>query len=283
MNIVVALGKEYCQHTGVMLYSLIKNTHYLNDINLYIVTDSFDIAPYKKLVNFSKKIGYKVNLIRFDSQTISSFPVTHHISIATYFRLLLPELLPNNINKILYLDSDIIIQGDVQELWNTNLNNLPLAAVRDHLHYKSRREIFDIKESSLYFNGGILLIDLEKWRNRGMSSMLVEFIQSNPDKILWWDQDALNGVFGNEYLLLEDKWNVQTSYIDKHNSTDYTNFNIIHYTSEKKPWLYQSNHPLKEYYFKYLKYTPWWHYPYILAFNVKLEKLRHRIRKLLNF
>ncbi|WP_396126164.1 glycosyltransferase family 8 protein [Anaerobacillus sp. CMMVII] len=179
-----------------------------------------------------------------------------YITKETYFRILLPELLSSKIKKVLYLDCDLIVKKDISELWNTDIKKYILAAVDESSMFGSgrRRRLkkeLGISKRSRYFNAGVLLLNLKKWRKDGVSERIVNYLKRHP-KLTFMDQDALNAVLHNEWHQLDYKWNYTTYHWDQF---PHVKPAIIHFCGWRKPW--NSDIRYKEEYFKYLKSSMW--------------------------
>ena len=117
-------------------------------------------------------------------------PVRAHYSLDTYSRLWLADFFPESVERVLYLDSDLIVVGDIQELWDSDLNGKLLAAAS--IPGSTKCEFLSIPESYGYFNAGVILTDLRQWRETRAIDELVAFVAANPDKLVDVDQDVLN-------------------------------------------------------------------------------------------
>ncbi|EJY2008988.1 hypothetical protein OFV60_001935, partial [Campylobacter coli] len=172
------------------------------------------------------------------------------------------------LKKCLYLDCDIVVEDSLNFIWNIDLKDNYVAAVRDtwvtaHNYYKNT---YNLKNS---FNAGVLLINLEQWRKDNISEKLflnTELLDA-AKLIQWVDQDVLNYTFEEKWVILEPRYNVQSSFY-KGTQQDLYDDNdmelarrypvIIHYTG-MKPWA-ESNydhHPLWNKYWEYIKFTPY--------------------------
>ena len=177
------------------------------------------------------------------------------------------ELLPHNVKKVLYLDFDIIINGNLSDLFNTDISNYSLAAVPDAFVDKNEavRSKICLKREAHYLNGGVLLLNLERWRSEKIGPRALEFCISNPNSITFWDQCAINHVVQGKFYILDKKWNFQLHHMRRMSTyrfhpkarEDASSAAIIHFTSPYKPWFFLCTHPMKELYFKYLQYTAW--------------------------
>ena len=187
--------------------------------------------------------------------------------MATYYRCMFSAILPDDVEKVLYLDCDIVVLGDISEFWNTDLSGCGAACIEDIGKDEDERyERLHYDRSYSYFNAGVLLINLDYWREHKVDKQCVEYFQTYPERILFNDQDLLNVVLHKDKVFVPLKWNMQDGFyrygIDK-KVADWNNFReellhpvILHYTN-KKPWNYDSMHPLRSEYYKYLDMTPW--------------------------
>lgn len=271
--IVSAIDEAFIQHLAVMFCSLLENNQALGkSIQFYLIHDGIAEQKLKKLKNFIEKYGQKIDFILVDPSQFTNFKITHHVSLATYYRLLIPALLPQSLEKVLYLDADMIIKQDIEDLWKADVTDYALAAVPDFTE-KNRHEVLGLPIDKKYFNAGVMILNLSYWRSHQTSEELIQFIQEHPDKIKFWDQDALNACLHSKYLPLSAIWNQQTSLLERYGfkskksnnipkeiSTSIQNPGIIHYTSPSKPWHYMNKHPYKQEYYRYLALTPWKNY-----------------------
>jgi lipopolysaccharide biosynthesis glycosyltransferase len=131
----------------------------------------------------------------------------------------------------------------------------------------SRIQQLSLPPNSLYFNSGVMVINLSKWRRDSISLQLHKYIQENISKLEYHDQDALNAVLCGKWLPISPKWN-QQSVMFKLNCSE-TSFTseeyeealrapaVIHYTTSSKPWDYMNEHPYRQDYFDHLQHTGW--------------------------
>lgn len=265
IDIVCTIDENYVQHCAVMLMSLISNTTW-KKLRVFIVHNGIQQQQASRLSNFLERLGYVVVLIEIDSSCLSEAPVNQHVTLATYYRLLLPELLHHTIKKVIFLDADLIIRKDILELWQVDVNHYSHAAVEDlgiDSEYKNRLGL--LKKTS-YFNAGVLLINLEYWRTHNIGKLAIDFINSSPEKITYWDQDALNYVLQEKWYPLAPQWNVTTINFHPIFQSEKSTIqgkesepSIIHFAGggAYKPWHYYCTHPYKNEYYRYLSKTPW--------------------------
>lgn len=175
-----------------------------------------------------------------------------------YARLLLPSLLPD-VSKILYLDSDMIVLRDVTELWETVLDDHPVAAVPDVFLSTNLASIPHAQKLGLdvdapYVSSAVMLMDLDRWRRRKIAERTTEWIAANLDSVRWWDQDGINAVIQGDVASLDQRWCVWTQSSRllgwKPNDEQERILKpieddawIVHYATRYKPWKADCPHP----------------------------------------
>lgn len=256
MEILCACDDRFLPHLATMLCSLLEHNAVFR---IHLFYSSIDDEKLAKLKSFVAVYGSTIACYKIDSASFPVLRVDEHVSIATYYRLLAPRILPIDIDKVLYLNSDIIVRRSLSELWNTNLRYHALAAVRDQ--YIHDCEIERLAELGLpadvsYFNAEVLLINLMFWRQYDVSEMAIAFARDNSDKVKYWDQDTLNAILVNRWTELSGVWNLQCWNSDKFvlGTKDAA---IVHFVGNTKPWHWSLKHALKSEYRKYRLKTPW--------------------------
>ena len=280
MNIVCSTDNNFVQHCCIMLTSVLKHN---TDVIIYLITEGLTNSNLQILKDEVENKGGELHVITIDSSIISKFPMPElneltHVSPATYNRLLISHVLPKSINKVLYLDCDIIVRRPLTKLWDINIDNFAVGAV-------SQISINTVEETQRlgypaifgYFNAGVLLINLDHWRVFGVFEKLMNYLISNYNIIKYHDQDALNAVLYNNSLRISCDWNMLSSYFSKdifmindsingriiNEYSDYKNQlkksmkdpSLIHYVSTPKPWSEYSVHPFRKEYYKYSKFS----------------------------
>ena len=270
ITIATACDNGYAQHTSVFLRSLFaKNSDTCFRIFI-MVPDDF---AHREAIE--RNIGAHNACLQFVSVAANDVgPVkVGRVTTAAYFRLFLGSLLPDNVERIIYFDSDIVINGPIRELWNIDLQDHVLGAVVDAVQNPLMRARLDLVRARLemsatsqYINTGVLLIDLRRWRTDRIGEQALEFALRYPDRITWLDQDALNHVLNGDFKQISEHWNFQ-SHRMKIDLKKYAEARcnlrsaaVIHFIGSQKPWLYMCNHPMQSLYWKYLRQTEWRNY-----------------------
>jgi lipopolysaccharide biosynthesis glycosyltransferase len=298
MNILICLDHNYVMPYGIMLFSLCANNRDV-DIHLYVITDqSFNQEDKKTLedivVTYNKNNSIDVFYVTDDMiQEMIAFENKCYPR-QTFYRLLMSNILPPSIDKILYLDGDIIIRKSLKDLWNIDLEGKAIGAVPDalsgileyynRLHYSSTLG---------YENAGVLLVNLKYWRENNLERQFVEFMKSHKSWIVLNDQDVLNYVTKEIKVHIPLKYNVQTMFLYKRK---YMNFSIYQYANELDeaqtdpailhfagcgPWKENCPHPYKEEFFKYKAQTIWKDVPLSKVHVSIKDKMKEFLRKVL--
>lgn len=270
IHIACNIDSNYVRHCAVTLVSLFENNR-REPITVHIIARDLSETEKKTLIDLAAPYGNRVCFYEPDIKLLEGFTIrkfSKRISMATYYRCILSELLPTDIDRLLYLDCDIVIVGDISEYWNTPLNDeTGVAAVADMgCDEAARYEILKYPMEDSYFNAGVLLINLDYWRKNDVAHACVDYFHKYPERILFNDQDLLNSILHKNKILVDLKWNVQDAFYRRPKQMDdawrkkfadvLKHPVILHYTN-RKPWEYDSQHPLREVYFKYLDLTPW--------------------------
>jgi len=265
MNIVCATDDNYSQHCAVMMCSVLENSKQPQNIVFYIlVIEQLKDENVENLKQVGARYGAPVQFVILPKKYFEKLPYLNHLTMNAYSRLFFPDIFPN-INKIIYLDSDVVVETDIEELWNRDMNGKVVSAVYDvalGMHYKW----FGFKNAK-YFNSGVMLIDTKMYRKLGLQTKLVDFLIKNKPKIGLGDQDALDYLLYKDWDQMGLEWNVTGHLFEK--SDEYPkeyknelkfaqkNPKIIHFTPRWKPTNYFCDHPLASRYFYYLNLTPY--------------------------
>lgn len=269
IHIACNIDANFMQHCAVTLVSLFENNKSA-DICVHIVAPSLSEENQQILRNLVASYGNDIRFYFPPEDLLSCFAIKKfgkRISMATYYRCMFSAILPDDVEKVLYLDCDIVVLGDISEFWNTDLSGCGAACIEDIGKDEDERyERLHYDRSYSYFNAGVLLINLDYWREHKVDKQCVKYFQTYPERILFNDQDLLNVVLHKDKVFVPLKWNMQDGFyrygMDK-KVADWNSFReellhpvILHYTN-KKPWNYDSMHPLRSEYYKYLDMTPW--------------------------
>lgn len=253
LNLVFCSDDNYAPHLGVLICSIFENKSgdYLVDIR--VIDGGISEENKRKIEILKVKYKFNLSFIKVKNEDFFGCPVTGYGSQAVYYRIMIPELV-KDLDKVIYLDCDIIVQCDLMSLFDMDLKNYFLGASPEKIT-KARRKQIGLNDYFEYFNSAVMVLNLDEWRKKGISQKVFNFILSNPNKIVAWDQDALNVVLRGSWLAIESRYNFFVS--------EYSNClleeKVIHYGGPTKPWHYHyvSKNNNQAPYFKYRSLTEW--------------------------
>lgn len=268
MNIVLCFDDSYSSHAAVVIESVCENNIGLH--NFFVLTDYVSDKNKKKIREITDKFGCNLSFYNVDKSKFKNFPIgkgtaNTYVSLATYFRLFITDYIPKEIARVLYLDCDIVVNGNLEDFYNHQfqddnciyaLEESPILSISG-----SKRLGYPMKQS--YFNAGVLLIDMQAFRKSYTLTKSIDYIKSH--NILFHDQDVLNGMFHDKKEFMPLRYNVMDYFYIKHAifaeryKREYENTIrnpvIIHYSGPLKPWHIECKNPLKMLYYEYLSRT----------------------------
>lgn len=268
INIFFAVNEKFAKWTSVSLLSILKNHTFSKPSDklriFFLGGASFSKKTKEKLLSLKKYQDFECLFLDIDTSELSLFPTNlASIPLHTYYKLMITEIMPPEIEKIICLDGgDLILNGDISKLWDIDIDDYYLAAVKDYPYQliKNNPEEHFEGHSERYYNGGVLLMNLKKLREFNFYEKWKAFAmdKDNISKIVFVDQDVLNAVISEKVLILPPLFNMLTIYAkeflaQKKNVEDIV---IIHFAGAK-PWHPSCVHPLREIYFKYMPFSPW--------------------------
>ena len=259
VDIVLCTDDNYVMPTAVLMTS-IGHANKTLDIHYHIVTAGLSQASQDKLSRNKGSERSCISYYTIDESFLKKCPVRpgEHISLAAYFRLMLPTILPQCLSKVLYMDGDIICMDSLEELWNTPLDGIAAAAAPD-MRCNDIRNLnrLSLDSTDEYLNSGVILINLNWWRQNDVQSKAIRFISENQDVCLFHDQDAINVVLHGYMQQISIRYNLQEHFLEpfenqfisrahyKDLQKALDNPSLIHYTGFRKPWHRECVHPLK--------------------------------------
>lgn len=210
MNVVLASDDNYAFLLGGCLVSLFESNKDIEQMDVYIISDHISTESLTKIMQLGELYGRK--LIILDPPEMSSeIVVSYGLNISSYYRLMLASIIPENVDKILYLDVDVLIRGNLSELWNTDISEYLIAGVEDTIG-RFGRESIGLKCQDIYVNAGVLLINLKKWRELNLAQSFLEYIEDMNWEVEFNDQGVINHVCTDRTKLVSPRYNFLPSY-----------------------------------------------------------------------
>jgi lipopolysaccharide biosynthesis glycosyltransferase len=265
MLIVSAADERFAAHFAAMLHSAW--THHPK-AEFYFLDCGLEPRTLSDLRGFATTRGIRLTIIKIDVAAFRDLPTNKALSVAAYGRLLIPDLFPSSIERVLYLDADCIVVDDLSALWRVNMGESAIAAVEDHGGARLEREIGIEVDDEGYINSGVMLMNLAVWRRDRIAAAVMAFVSKHNPRML--DQPGINVVCGGKIVSLEKTWNLQVHQFYQPRPL-WLVPNIIHYSGEKKPWLH-SDVPFGAIYLYHRNQTPFGIKPPRAVYRSKLRR-----------
>lgn len=283
--VVFSINKEYYKQVAVVIRSILENSTSHFDFFILSIDLSDRIIKILKDVILNIDCDSTISLIdmhQFINENLDCYMSKredyNHISKETFFRFYIPRIF-SDYEKILYLDSDILVFDDLKKLFEHNIDNTYAGVIEDPWQKYNRQtkshkiktqpqmsfneylnNIIHINEKGVYFNAGVLLLNLKQMREDNIENQLWTFAQKH-SPLEYQDQDVLNAVFSQRITIIHQRWNLLKDYETLHSriknkeflsqlTTAIDNPAIIHFVGPNKPW----NTPKNSY--QYIE--EWW-------------------------
>jgi lipopolysaccharide biosynthesis glycosyltransferase len=268
VHLLLCTNDLFLQHTAVCLTSLLTNNPDLF-FDIVIVGRSTERLNEPKLRrSLARFVNHSVSFREFTPPPDLLLPLNPraHYTLDTWTRLWAEKFFTDDVARVLYLDSDIVVLGSIAELWRIDLEGALFGAIDIPGSDRGVTHLGLCAEDG-YFNSGVLLIDLQQWRDTRALDTILAYVQAYPELMMRdVDQEALNGCFHARRKRLGYKWNVTSGFFRGPPSIPLgpeeiaavrRDARIIHFNGSSKPWSYFCDHPRKVDYARYLGMTEW--------------------------
>lgn len=266
-TIIYAVDRQFWVHAYVSIYSLLVNNRQTAfDIRILASEPDEDFFGHVPRLHTIHP-DFTLNWVKVEKSLMEGMTsqVSHIQSTSTYYRLLVGDILEDDITRLLYIDCDTVIRKPITELLDFDIDDLVLAAGAEYGDLASNQRL-GMPDDAPYFNAGVLLINLERWRAEDIGLRCLDYIAEQGENLLWNDQDALNAIlvgrwksFGQNFNYCVKKREFQGSNV----AAQPDNFAIpddpaiAHYNGPFKPWNGGSLHRFDRDYWKYRMQTPY--------------------------
>lgn len=286
MNIFYFSSDLFIKVLAVSVVSLLENNKDVDKICFYIVDDGITDKNKQIFYNMVKKYENErckrkvVYIEAPDPCEALRFPFKTRYQMGhSYVRMCIGSLLPDNIERVLCLDSDTLVCGSLKKLWNIDMKGNIMAGVSDCMNINKYKYQFKMEDDNIYCNAGVFLVDLNKWRKQNIENKIIKRIQEQNGNVFFFEQTLMNWSCKGKILELPPEYNMYTLFY----AFEYENlirwrkplrfFNkneienakkqpkIIHFTRNfymsSRPWVENCEHPMTKEYIRYKKITPW--------------------------
>jgi lipopolysaccharide biosynthesis glycosyltransferase len=255
--LVCAADDAYAMPLAVTLRSASENLRATHRLEVFVLDGGVSDVHRALLESSLDAARVCVHWVVPSAETTRRLAPDGRLSIVTYFRLFVTDLLPRDAHKAIFLDCDVVVLGDLARLWETAASKHPVHAVRDaivgsvgsELGLANHREL-GLAPDLPYFNAGVLLLDLDAWRALRLGERVLCYLDEHRDRIRFHDQEAMNAVLRGGWEALDPRWNQMPG-------NEVEDPWIVHYATWDKPWHFRCTHPQRELFFRYLDETRW--------------------------
>lgn len=255
MNIVITVDDNYIRPALIMLESLFEHN---KGAHIWLLHSNVCSGNLERLAAHVASFGGEFTDIRVDSDLFAGAPVNKYFTKEMYYRLLIPQLLPEGEERALYLDPDIIIMDSIEEFYSSDFDGKMMIAIPDYLgdsYYPERKINLGLGDEYRYINSGVLLFNMPLMRREFDLADMFSFLQNCGLKLEFPDQDLINVYFKDKLKYAPRKYNFTTEYVSTGDFVKYVfspkyrrseQVVIAHYMGKCKPWR-------PSYYYKYYK------------------------------
>lgn len=309
-HIVYASDDNFSEILGVSLVSLFENSKDMQEIIVYILDSSITEENKEKIETVCKNYNRpmpKWLVAKNISEELSMEVEVDRGSLSQYARLFVSSMLPEELERVLYLDCDILIMKSIKELWTLDLHGKTIAALMDAFSKYYRANI-DLQPNDIMFNSGVMLIDMAKWKEQKIEKKLLDFISKKKGKIQQGDQGALNAVLSHETYCFEPRFNSVTIfhdfnykemliyrkppsfYSEEQIKRAVEDPSIVHFTTSflsRRPWVEGCQHRYVGEWMRYKERSPWikgalWMHDNVKGYRrIYIKLIAHMPRKML--
>ena len=230
LNIAFAPDDRYMNMTIVSMFSALQN-NIDSQIEFIILYSKLSDASWEKLKNFENKFNCSIRYIKMNEEVFKDLPMSKWVTVQAWFRIQIPDLCPD-LDRVLYLDCDTMVNGDIKELFTMEMGNNYVAAVKDVWDVKKHLKRLDMKSDS-YFNSGVLLMNCEQFRKDNVFEKIKEYSLANKKIIKFCDQDTLNKVIDTKKINLPQKYNFMDTWW-RNNYNEYEGEDLVNYEIAKE-------------------------------------------------
>lgn len=267
LHIAFGIDKNFARGMGILIDTI--HSHNTEEkIVFHVFTDGINQNDLNKLKKLTVYQNIMIKIYYIDINVFKNLPTTLAWSYATYYRFIMGKVLYGIIDKVLYIDADILCIGTLAELKNIDMDDNIVLAISEEGQFNVNR--LGLKHGK-YFNAGALYIDINKWNDAQIAEQAINLLQRNPEKYTYLDQDVLNILLDGKTRFIDKKWNYLYD-MRKMNSELPDGIIFIHFIGDK-PWQRWSEyHFMVKFYNEYAEKTPWANVPLVEPSHYKEKK-----------
>lgn len=250
--LVFSCDGAYAMPLATALRSAAESNPDLWPLEVHVLCHAFPQPKRARVAGSLPEGSVVLRWVEVDLSAFGALDTLAHVSSITYARLRIPDVFPEEVERVLYLDGDLLVLGSLRPLWETDLGGCVVGAVHDGLAPKlaaGEPNLPPVPAVKDYFNSGVLLIDLPRWREEEISRRALEWLAAHP-RPPFMDQDALNVACDGRWRALDPRWNHQEHYEARDISrvAPEERPGILHFVTRRKPWDFRRPGPNARFY-----------------------------------
>jgi lipopolysaccharide biosynthesis glycosyltransferase len=281
-SFLLACDGAYAAQLATCLRSIVESNRTACLLDIHVLVEDFPLPLREKVLGSLPAGSATIRWIEADVRRFTGYTTLNHVSRMTFARLLIPAVMPEGLSRVLYLDADIVVLHDLSPLWEIDLEGCPVGAVADPLDalMKATPAGFqNVPRVRSYFNAGVLVIDLPRWREEQISENALRYLQRFPST-RYSDQDALNAALDGHWKELDAKWNYQDHLSRRiQDLPPAQQPAVVHFITALKPWKPTSLSVNASFYDRFRKRTLFARTPREIGSDA-IQTLRLRARRL---
>lgn len=275
LHVSYGIDRNFLYGCGISIASLLKANSDIS-FSFHVFTDYFDDEQSRLFKALAEQYKTSIKIYLVDCEQLRSLPSTKNWSYATYFRFIIADYFSNQLERVIYMDADIMCQGSLKPLLDIQFEQDEIAAVvpeRDKVWWQKRADALGIPSiASGYFNAGFLVLNLVNWSKFDISTKAMELLSQETvkAKLSYLDQDILNMLLTEKVIYLDGKYNTQYSINyelqkGKKENPITSDTVLIHYIGPTKPWHEWANYPTAQPFIDAKNASPWKDIPLLKA------------------
>lgn len=274
--LVCAADDGYAMPAAVTLYSALTHTRFPELARVFVIDDGISDARKRRLERVVKSCGANLQWLEAAQEDNGSLPVgLDHLNESIYHRLSIPDLLPEEFDRAIYLDADMIVRDDLAAVWEQDMGDKYVVACEDGWPTVGDSALGSCPAMAdhldePYFNSGFMVINLDKWREDYIKEKVTNFSKMWPH-FIDHDQDGLNAIIIGRWAKADRKWNHLIPTWSPTHDYDIPENGTLHFCGPFKPWQTRSIYPATDLYDEYLKKSQWF-----TAWEWRLFAVRHK-------
>lgn len=258
-HVAFGIDQTYIRGMGITLYSLLKN-HPDQVFHIHLFTTHLTVQDRERIKRLASQYTLIISLHIFDEKWLKDLPAIGRYPKSIYFRLIIPAVVSHYTDRVLYIDADTLITGDMSPLFTLDFAGHTLAACNDTQRARLVQGAALGIRSGNYFNSGLLLINLPQWNLRHITEKMFDLLIAQGASYRFPDQDGLNILLENDVLILPERYNFIYDIIANkvwHHFDVPDDTAMIHFTGKCKPWHTWGGGDLSDRYALYYQDSPW--------------------------